>query len=97
MDVATTTLIERVARVLAGTDHSANAEGVEPSASDSVDETWRAYLPQALAVLKTTREPSPAMAQVGDVAVWEAMVLAALREAESFAGTDGAFANSYSG
>jgi hypothetical protein len=93
MDVATTTLIERIARVLAGTDHSANAEGVEPSASDSVDETWRAYLPQALAVLKTTREPSPGMAQAGDVAVWEAMVLAGLREADALVGNEGAYSS----
>jgi hypothetical protein len=80
MDVAHTALAERIARALAGLDHSANAEGVEPSASTSVDETWRAYLDQADAVLRTIREPSPAMARAGDPALWAAMVEAALAE-----------------
>lgn len=82
MDVATSPLATRIARVLAGAEHSANAEGVETSASTAVDETWRAYLPQAQAVLKTLREPSEAMAAAGDVAVWERMVLAAIDESE---------------
>lgn len=82
MDVSNTSLATRIARVLAGAEHSANAGGVETSASRSVDETWRAYLPKALAVLKTLREPSAAMAASGDPAVWERMVLAAIDEAE---------------
>lgn len=37
MDVAVTTLAERIARTLAGLDHSANANGLETSAATSVD------------------------------------------------------------
>jgi hypothetical protein len=82
MDVATTAIAERIARALAGLDHSANADGVEASASGSVDETWRAYLEQADAVLRTMREPSEAMARVGDPAVWAAMMEVAIEESE---------------
>jgi len=83
MDVATTALAERVARALAGLDHSANADGVEASASVSVDETWRAYLEQADAVLRTIREPSEAMARAGNPAVWSTMIEVAIEESEA--------------
>jgi len=83
MDVATTCLAERVARALAGLDHSANADGMEGSASASVEETWRAYLEQADAVLRTIREPSEAMARAGDAGVWATMVEAAIVESET--------------
>lgn len=83
MDVANTVLAERVARALAGLDHSANADGVESSASTSVDESWRGYLEQADAVLRTLREPSDAMARAGDLKVWTAMIEAAIAESES--------------
>lgn len=85
MDVATTPLVERIARALAGIDHSANAEGVEQSAATSVDETWQAYLPQANAVLRTIREPSAAMSRSGDPQIWSAMVELAIEEADSSA------------
>ncbi|KQS05172.1 hypothetical protein ASG11_04730 [Sphingomonas sp. Leaf357] len=83
MDVATTSLVERIARALAGLDHSANAAGGETSASTSVDETWRAYLGQADAVLRTIREPSGAMSAAGDPRIWAAMVDAAIVESEA--------------
>ena len=83
MDVATTTLAERIARALAGLDHSANAEGAETSASGSVEETWRAYLTQADAVLRTIREPSEAMISAGDAGAWSAMVDQAIAESET--------------
>jgi len=83
MDVATTTLAERIARALAGLDHSANAEGAETSASGSVEETWRAYLMQADAVLRTIREPSKAMVSAGDAGAWSAMVDQAIAESET--------------
>lgn len=83
MDVANTPLAERIARALAGLDHSVNADGVEASASTSVDETWRAYLEQADAVLRTMREPSAAMARSGDPAAWAAMIEAAIEESEA--------------
>lgn len=83
MDIAVTTLVERIARTLAGLDHSANGAGSETSAATSVDETWRAYLAQADAVLRTIREPSGAMSAVGDPAIWSAMLDAAIAESET--------------
>lgn len=80
MAIANTAAVERIARVLAGADHSRNAEGTEASAGQAVDETWPAYRNQALAVLRTLREPSAAMAAAGDADTWERMVLAALEE-----------------
>jgi len=81
MDVATSTAAERIARVLAAQAISANAEGFEEQASLEVDGSWKDHLPAAVAVLKTLREPSRAMAEAGDVAVWERMVLVAIEEA----------------
>lgn len=80
MDVSVTNALERIARVLAGQRLSANAEGSDPSAGDSVNEQWRDHVPDAIAVLKTLREPDEAMAAAGDAAVWERMVRAALGE-----------------
>lgn len=78
MDIATTSLAERIARVLAAEHLSANAEGSERSAGAEVDACWQNYLGQAGAVLRTMREPDRKMAAVGDPLVWERMVLAAL-------------------
>lgn len=83
MDVANTTLAERIARSLAGLDHSANGGGSESSASTSVEETWRGYLEQADAVLRTIREPSAQMARTGDPQIWAAMVETAIAERSS--------------
>ena len=80
MDVSTTPAIERVARVLAGQRISANGEGDAESAGREVDARWRDYLPDALAVLKTLREPDAAMARAGDVRIWEAMILVGLAQ-----------------
>jgi len=82
MDIARTPIAERLARTLAGQRISANAQGTEESAGTLVDQTWRDYLPDALAVLRQLREPDQAMAAAGDVAVWEAMVRAAIEEAK---------------
>ena len=79
MDVSTTPIAERIARVLAGQRISVNAGGDAESAVDQVDSAWRDYLPDALAVLRTLREPDQAMAAAGDPAVWERMVLAAIK------------------
>ncbi len=81
MDISSTSAIERVARVLAGQRLSVNAGGDESSASASVDASWQEYRADAVAVLKTLREPDAVMARAGDPAIWEAMVLAALRDA----------------
>ena len=81
MPVSETTITERIARVLAGQRASANADGFLASAGDVVDDSWREHLDDARAVLRTLREPDPAMASAGNVETWRAMVEAAL-EAE---------------
>jgi hypothetical protein len=73
-------LVERIARVLAASELSSNAEGDDPSAGPDVDRTWRDHLNQAQAVLHTMREPDEAMAAVGDVAMWRNMVEAAIAQ-----------------
>ena len=73
-------LLERVARVLAASQLSSNAEGSDPSAGPDVDQAWRGHLNQAQAVLHTMREPDEAMAAVGDVAMWRNMVEAAIAQ-----------------
>jgi hypothetical protein len=78
MPVSNLTLVERIARVLAGRDHSINAEGDDPSAGPTVDETWHEHVDDALAILRTMREPDQVMAAAGDPEVWERMVEAAL-------------------
>lgn len=82
MDVATTPLSERIARVLAGQRLSANAAGDDESAADLVDRAWTHHLSDAVAVLHTLRAPDQVMAAAGDPAVWERMVLAAIEEAK---------------
>jgi hypothetical protein len=81
MPVSNLSLVERIARILAGRAVSANAEGDEASAGDLVDAAWRDYRDDALSVIRTLREPDPAMAEAGDVEIWERMVEAALAEA----------------
>ena len=83
MPVSNTEIIERIARVIAGRVVSSNAEGDDPSAGDRVDAIWRDYRDDALSILRTLREPDPAMAAAGDVAVWERMIEAALAQAEA--------------
>ena len=80
MPESTLPLIERIARVLAGAVHSANAEGSDPSAAVKIDAVWRKHLPQALAVLHTLREPDQAMAAAGDTDTWRRMVEAAIED-----------------
>jgi hypothetical protein len=82
MPVSNTSLVERIARVIAGRVVSINAEGDDPSAGTRVDQVWRDYRQDALSVIRTLREPDAAMAQAGDTAVWERMIEAALAEAE---------------
>jgi hypothetical protein len=70
--------LERIARVLAAQRLSINADGYEPSVSVEVDAEWRDYLDDAVAVLKTLREPDIVMADAGDAKMWTRMVEAAL-------------------
>lgn len=85
MPVSKQPLAERIARVLAAAAHSSNAEGSDPSAAEKVDLAWREHLNQALAVLRTSREPDGRMADAGDVETWERMVETAIHEAEATA------------
>lgn len=78
MPISGTRALERVARVLCAQRLSSNAEGSNPSAGDVVDNAWPEHIDDAVAVLKTLREPDAAMAAVGDPATWELMVHAAL-------------------
>ena len=85
MPVSSTSLVERIARVIAGRIVSINAGGSDPSAGDRVDAIWRDYRGDALSVIRTLREPDPAMAEAGDVETWERMIEAALAEADASA------------
>ena len=80
MAVSEKPIVERIARVLAGTALSSNAEGSDPSAGEKVDLAWRQHMNQALAVLHTAREPDEAMAAVGDADMWRNMVEAAIAQ-----------------
>ena len=81
MPVSSMDVVERIARVIAGRVLSVNAEGEDASASDEVDSTWRDYRADAISILRTLREPDPAMAEAGDLATWQRMIEAALSEA----------------
>ncbi|MBA3668366.1 MAG: hypothetical protein H0W65_11720 [Sphingomonas sp.] len=83
MPQAATPLVERIARVLAGYDRSANADGSDSHAARDVDSAWRDYQGHALAILRELREPDPVMAAAGDPGIWSAMVHAALDSAEN--------------
>jgi hypothetical protein len=82
MPVSHSPAIERIARVIAGQRLSANADGGDRSAGDAVDTEWEEYRDDAVAILKTLREPDERMAAAGDVAVWKAMIAATLNDAE---------------
>jgi hypothetical protein len=82
MPVSNTSLVERIARVIAGRVVSINAGGSDSSAGERIDSIWHDYRDDALSVIRTLREPDPAMAEVGDAEVWERMIEAALAEAD---------------
>jgi hypothetical protein len=71
-------LVERIARVLAGAAHSSNADGSDPSAGEKVDLVWHEHRNQALAVLHAIREPDGAGAAAGDPQLWQRMVEASI-------------------
>ena len=77
-----TSLVERIARVLAGAAHSSNAEGSDPSAGEKIDQVWREHVNQALAVLHAIREPDEAGAAAGDPDTWQRMVEASIAKAD---------------
>ena len=78
MPVSSTDIVERIARVIAGRVLSVNADGEDASAAAEVDASWRDYREEALSILRTLREPDPAMAAAGDVEIWQRMLEAAL-------------------
>ena len=80
MPVSHMSLIERIARIIAARVVSINAGGGDASAGHLVDAIWDDYRDDAWSVIRTLREPDPAMAEAGDVEVWERMVEAALAE-----------------
>ncbi len=84
MAISSMPIQERIARVLAGVDLSANGEGTAEHAASSVDMEWEDHLDTAEAVLRAIRHPDRTMAQAGDherwPEIWEAMVLAALND-----------------
>lgn len=81
MPVATTSLVERIARVIAGRVISSNADGDQASAGAQVDEVWRFYVDDAVSILKTMREPDEAGAAAGDPMMWERMIEASITAA----------------
>ncbi|HET7708130.1 MAG TPA: hypothetical protein VFK50_01195 [Sphingomicrobium sp.] len=85
MPVSEQPIVERIARVLAASAHSSNAEGSDPSAGDKIDRVWREHVNQALAVLHTMREPDERMAGTGDAETWTRMVEVAIEEASETA------------
>jgi hypothetical protein len=72
--------IDRIARVLAGERLSANAEGADPSAGEAVDSRWREFREEAIAVLKSLRDPPPEIEAVIGRATWANAMAAALGE-----------------
>lgn len=77
-DRAATMPVERVARTLAAHALSRNGEGDMASAAEAVDAPDHADA--ALAVLRPLREPSGRMLAVGDGAVWDRMIRAAIED-----------------
>jgi hypothetical protein len=82
VEIAHMSMVERIARVLAGTAHSSNAEGSDPSAGEKIDLVWREHVDQARAVLHTMREPDQAAAAAGDPETWQRMVEASIAATE---------------
>ncbi|MBO9582430.1 MAG: hypothetical protein J7498_16210 [Sphingobium sp.] len=78
MPVSETAIVERIARVLAGRQLSGNAAGLEAHAGTSVDMEWKDRVADAVAILRTMREPDANMVKAGDVDVWRAMIGAAI-------------------
>lgn len=79
---SSTPAIERIARVLAGERLSSNAEGTEPSAGSQVDARWHEYREEAVAILKSLREPPPEVARIGDGEAWTRSIGAVLRQSQ---------------
>ncbi len=88
VETAHTSLVERIARVLAAEAFSSNADGSDPSAAGKVDLAWREHVDEALAVLHAIREPDAAAAAAGDAEIWQRMIEASIASAEQGAPAD---------
>ena len=66
MPVSNLSVVERIARVIAGRIVSINAEGDDRSAGDRVDSIWRDYVEDARSVLRTLREPDETLHHILD-------------------------------
>jgi len=78
MTDTTMPMIERIARVLAGSEASANADGNDRHAAREVDEHWRDHRNQAMAILHVMREPDAAVTDENDALVWRRLIEAAI-------------------
>jgi hypothetical protein len=67
-------LVERIARVIAGYRLSANADGLVGSAANVVDDEWAAHQDEAVAILKSLRDPSPTMEETGMAQEWKVLI-----------------------
>jgi hypothetical protein len=72
--------IERISRVLAGQYFSRNAAGAagDDDASVLVDQNWVDFQEDAVAVLKTMRQPPAALTNENDAALWGLVIQSAL-------------------
>jgi hypothetical protein len=73
MTDTTLPMLERIARVLAGAEASANADGDDAHAGTIVDETWRNHRNQAMAILHVMREPDAKVSE-SDGVVWRRLI-----------------------
>jgi hypothetical protein len=78
-------LVERISRVIVGYRLSANADGAECSAGAAVDGLWPAHQGEAVAILKSLREPSPSMLESGMGAEWTVLIEREVALAEGIA------------
>jgi hypothetical protein len=78
MTDTTLPMLERIARVLAGAEVSANGDGDNPHAAQEVDEHWRDHRNQAMAILHVMREPDADVRDENDALVWRRLIEAAI-------------------
>ncbi|HWJ59977.1 MAG TPA: hypothetical protein VNR68_10135 [Sphingomicrobium sp.] len=80
MTERTMPLLERIARVLAGAEVSANADGDDLHAARLVDAHWREHRNQAMAILHVMREPDADVGDGTDAEVWRRLIEAAIAD-----------------
>ena len=73
MTDTTLPMLERIARVLAGAEVSANADGDDAHAARAVDETWPNHRNQAMAILHVMREPDAKVGEADGI-VWRRLI-----------------------